>query len=175
MNSRTFLIVVTLSIASGAALADGHPRGKSREQVKAELMAWRSNPVTADGYRFVDGEAGYVYEGASASRRMGSGTSAGSLSREQVRQDLERFRAAPLSADGYSEVGGEVGFVYQGRGQARLPAGVSASGTGPSLVGGLTRGQVLRELKEFQRHPFSDDGLWRYTEGEAGWQPVIPN
>jgi hypothetical protein len=175
MNSRTFLIALTLSIATGAALAHGHPSGKSREQVKAERMEWRSNPVTADGYRFVGGKAGYVYEGATASRGLGCGTSAGSLSLVQVRQDLERFRAAPLTADGYRELGGEVGFVYEGRERARMPAGVSASGTGPSMVGGLTRGQVVRELREFQRHPVSDDGLWRYTEGEAGWQPVLRN
>jgi hypothetical protein len=140
--------------------------------VKAELAAWQSNPVTPDGYRFLGGEVGYVYEGASASYRLGSGT-ARSLSREQVRQDIERFRASPVSADGYREAGGEVGFVSEGQKQARLPAGISASGTGTSIVSGLTRAQVVRELKEFQRHPVSADGLWRYTEGEAGWQPVL--
>jgi hypothetical protein len=174
MNSRTFFIAaVALSIASGAAFADGPLPGKSREQVNAELAAWRSNPVTADGYRFIGGEAGYVYEGASAAGRLGGDTSVASQSRERVRQDIERFRANPVTVDGYREVGGEVGFVYEGRAQARLPAGVSASGTGTGMPSGLTKAQVQRELRDFQRHPVSADGLWRYTGGEAGWQPIL--
>lgn len=43
----------------GAASAPG----LSREQVVQELAAFRRNPVTADGYRFVGGEIGYVFEG----------------------------------------------------------------------------------------------------------------
>lgn len=35
----------------------------SRESVRKELQAFQRNPVTADGYRFVDGEIGYVFVG----------------------------------------------------------------------------------------------------------------
>lgn len=37
--------------------------GVSREQVLQELQAFKRNPVTADGYRFIGGEIGYVFEG----------------------------------------------------------------------------------------------------------------
>lgn len=32
--------------------------GKSRAEVKRELQAWKANPVTADGYREVNGDIG---------------------------------------------------------------------------------------------------------------------
>lgn len=38
----------------------------TRESVRQELQAFLRNPVTADGYRFVNGEIGYVYVGSSA-------------------------------------------------------------------------------------------------------------
>lgn len=37
--------------------------GLSRETVRTELQAFQRNPVTADGYRFVSGEIGYVFVG----------------------------------------------------------------------------------------------------------------
>lgn len=37
----------------------------TRESVRNDLKAFQRHPVTADGYRFVNGEIGYVYVGSS--------------------------------------------------------------------------------------------------------------
>ena len=37
--------------------------GKTREQVKQEAREWRANPVTANGYREVNGDHGWEYVG----------------------------------------------------------------------------------------------------------------
>ena len=37
--------------------------GLTRAQVQADLAAFMKNPVSADGARYVGGEAGWVYEG----------------------------------------------------------------------------------------------------------------
>lgn len=42
--------------------------GVSREQVLQELQAFKRNPVTADGYRFIGGEIGYVFEGRKSAK-----------------------------------------------------------------------------------------------------------
>lgn len=42
----------------------------SRDAVKAQLRRWQDNPVTADGYRQVPGEAGFVYSGTAAAATL---------------------------------------------------------------------------------------------------------
>ena len=41
----------------------------SRDSVRRELQAFQQNPVTADGYRFIGGEIGYVYVGTQTAHR----------------------------------------------------------------------------------------------------------
>lgn len=125
--ARLAIAAAASFIVSGAALAAG--------------------AVSSDGYRFVGGEIGYVYEGTPASSQA---------AREQRRQDDIR------TSDGYRFVGGEAGYVYAG------PAPLLGSGTG-ARIGVLTRAQVQRELMEFKRNPISADGQWRYVGGEQGW------
>lgn len=60
---------------------------KTREQVKQEAREWRANPVTANGYREVNGDHGWEYVGP-------QGT-VSSTTREQVQQDLRAWRADP--------------------------------------------------------------------------------
>lgn len=45
------------------------PSAKSRADVIKELEAWKRNPVTADGWREVGGEAGAVYVGVQGDTR----------------------------------------------------------------------------------------------------------
>ena len=45
--------------------------GLTRDQVRAELEAFRRNPVSADGSRFVGGEAGWEIEGHKIAWRDG--------------------------------------------------------------------------------------------------------
>lgn len=54
------------TIVGGEAGLTTHamPSTVTRAQVRAELEAWRKNPVTADGWREVGGEVGWVYVGA---------------------------------------------------------------------------------------------------------------
>lgn len=49
-----------------------------------------------------------------SSRSMGAASAPG-LSREQVLQELEAFRRNPVTADGYRFIGGEIGWVFEGR------------------------------------------------------------
>lgn len=42
------------------------PGAKSRAEVQAEAAAWKRNPVSADGWRDIGGDAGWVYVGTSA-------------------------------------------------------------------------------------------------------------
>ncbi len=42
----------------------------TREAVKQELRAFQRNPVTADGYRYVGGEIGYVFVGRQAAQEL---------------------------------------------------------------------------------------------------------
>lgn len=42
----------------------------TRESVKQELRAFQRNPVTADGYRYVGGEIGYVFVGRQAAQEL---------------------------------------------------------------------------------------------------------
>lgn len=114
--------------------------------------ALAAGTAASDGYRFVGGEIGYVYEGS---------TAAGQSARGQ-RQGADGLRAGPISGDGYRFVGGEAGYVYVGTTAPGL-----GSGTGARI--GLSRAQVQQELMNFQRTPVSADGQWRYVGGEQGW------
>lgn len=110
--------------------------GVSRAQVLQELQRWERNPVAADGWREVGGEAGWVYVG----RPTGASTAAAPTStvaddgwrevggevgwiyagtrgdtgktRAEVRQELAQWQQHPVTADGWRDVGGEVGYVY---------------------------------------------------------------
>lgn len=42
----------------------------TRESVKQELRAFQRNPVTADGYRYVGGEIGYMFVGRQAAQEL---------------------------------------------------------------------------------------------------------
>ena len=79
----TAVAIVTLPAAfatSGTTVADNErgltthampSSGLTRSQVIAELMAFKKNPVAADGARFVDGEIGWVDQGHSSEWRNG--------------------------------------------------------------------------------------------------------
>lgn len=58
---------------------------------------------------WVGGEVGFV-----------DGPALSTLSREQVRQDLQAFQAAPMAADGARHVGGEIGFVAEQHAYTRV-------------------------------------------------------
>ena len=73
--------------------------GKTRAQVRAELEAFKKNPVAADGARFVGGEAGWVYEGHKFDLRSGRLVHADSidhgaprLSLTMTQQGRDQFR-----------------------------------------------------------------------------------
>lgn len=80
------------------------PSTTSRADVTKELEAWKRNPVSADGYREVGGEIGWIYVGPSEPGRL----------RADVIKELEAWQRNPVTADGYREVGGEIGAVYVG-------------------------------------------------------------
>lgn len=82
--------------------------GKTREQVQRELLAWRANPVTSDGWRQVGGEVGWVFVGVPSR-----------ASRSDVLADLARWQRNPVGADGWMEIGGEGGGFYVGRSDGR--------------------------------------------------------
>lgn len=60
---------------------------KTREQVKQEAREWRANPVTADGYREVNGDHGWEYVGPQGA--------VSNMARQQVQEDLRARRADP--------------------------------------------------------------------------------
>ncbi len=108
------------------------PTVKTRAQVQQELAAWRANPVTADGWRDVGGEAGAVYVG----------TGAGGKSRADVVSDMRQARRNPVGSDGWLNVGGEAGALFVGvhvpdSGTQRMahPSGQACD----RIVGGLSR------------------------------------
>lgn len=158
MSNRTFAAAL-LSIAAMAAtlLAGGEAMGqttqsgklanqsaKTREQVIQELRAWRANPVTADGYREVNGDAGWKYVG---SQTKSTNT------REQVKQEARAWFANPVTLDGYRQVNGDHGWVYVG---PQIPQPTK------------TREQVVQELRAWRANPVTPDG-YREVHGEMGW------
>lgn len=99
------------------------------------------------GSTFVGGEAGFEYHPMPAGK-----------TRAQVQQELAAWRANPVTADGWRQVGGEVGAVYVG-----------------TAASGKSRAEVIREVLEARRNPVGSDG-WRDVGGEAGAIFVgIPN
>jgi hypothetical protein len=78
MKVRLSLIALLSALAVPAMASSGftpgrgeasfktHPMAstKTRDQVKRELEAWKRNPVSADGWREVGGEAGWIFEGS---------------------------------------------------------------------------------------------------------------
>jgi hypothetical protein len=118
MNARLLFVVVAGAVAlpalansgftpgSGESSGSYHamPSSRTAEQVRAELEAWKRNPVTPDGLRQINGEPGWVYVGTGAS----------GMSRAEVRQELAEFRRNPVAADGAVFVGGDIGWVSAG-------------------------------------------------------------
>jgi hypothetical protein len=80
------------------------PAMKSRAEVRKELDMWKRYPVTADGWREVGGEAGWVFVG----------TSGPGKTRAAVIAELIEAKRNPVSVDGWLDVGGEAGAVYVG-------------------------------------------------------------
>lgn len=136
MNARLFAVVASCAVALPAVAGSGFTPGKGEssgsyhwmpstvtvEQVRAELAAWKRNPVTADGLRQVNGDPGWVYVG----------TSATGMTRTQVRQELAEFRRNPVTADGLTFMAGEAGWVEAGIAQ---PTGAIARSTAPVTIG----------------------------------------
>lgn len=75
---------------------------------------------------------------------------------EQVRAELATWQRNPVTADGYIQVRGEIGWVYAG-----------------TVRSDRTRGQVLKELADFKRDGVTADG-WTLMPGELGWTRVAP-
>lgn len=115
--------------ASGAAHA--MPAQKSRADVIGELAAWKRNPVSADGWREVGGQEGWVFVGTTSSR-----------SRAEVQAEAAAARNQFVVVDGWLNVGGEVGAVYVGNSRD-LGTAVAHTNTGlvPQVAGG-TPGRV---------------------------------
>jgi hypothetical protein len=108
------------------------PSAKSRADVIKELEAWKRNPVTADGWREVGGEAGWVFVGTNNPGRT----------RASVIAEMIEARRNPVTADGWLDVGGEVGAVYVGvqDGTRDAAKGGKPSQSGAvSAPGGLSR------------------------------------
>lgn len=94
------------------------PGMKTRAEVLKELQEWRRNPVSADGWREVGGDAGWEYVGT-----------ASTATRAQVIAEMLRARANPVSADGWLDVGGEAGAVFVGVRESMRPDGVRTAGS----------------------------------------------
>lgn len=86
------------------------PSTTTRTEVLRQLAEWRRNPLAADGWREIGGEAGWLLvDGAPTTK-----------SRAQVRRELREWQRNPVSADGWMEVNGEPGWTYMGN-AARRP------------------------------------------------------
>jgi hypothetical protein len=108
------------------------PSAKSRADVIKELEAWKRNPVTANGWREVGGEAGWVFVG----------TNNPSKTRAAVIAETIEARRNPVTADGWLDVGGEAGAVYVGvQGDTRnaANAGKPSEAGAVNVPGGLSR------------------------------------
>ncbi|ODV12963.1 MAG: hypothetical protein ABT20_03045 [Rubrivivax sp. SCN 70-15] len=122
------------TIVGGEAGFQTHamPTVKTRAQVQQELAAWRANPVSADGWRDVGGEAGAVYVGTGASGK----------SRAEVTGEMLQARRNPVGSDGWMNVGGEAGALFVGIPESRTDATRMAGPDGQPChrrVGGLSR------------------------------------
>ncbi|MEW5882332.1 MAG: hypothetical protein AB1761_18070 [Pseudomonadota bacterium] len=94
-----------LDFVGGEAGYRSHPMpsAKTRAEVQRDLERFTSNPVTADGMRFVGGEIGWVPDAAQRP--------AATKTRAEVKEELRDFIANPASEGGWRYVGGEVGWV----------------------------------------------------------------
>lgn len=100
------------------------PAAKTRADVIKEFEEWRRNPVTADGWREVGGDVGWVFVG----------TNRAGKTRAAVIAELFHAKSNPVSADGWLDVGGEAGAVYVGvPGDTRTAANAGM----PSQAGGV--------------------------------------
>lgn len=108
------------------------PSAKTRADVVKDLQAWKRNPVTADGWREVGGDAGWVFVG----------TNLPGKTRAAVIAETMQAKRNPVSSDGWLDVGGEVGAVYVGvQGDTRSAANAekpSRAGA-VSVPGGMSR------------------------------------
>lgn len=109
------------------------PSATTRADVVKELEAWKRNPVTADGWRDVGGEAGWVFVG----------TNNPGKTRASVIAETMEAKRNPVSADGWLDVGGEVGAVYvgvqSGTRNAANAGKPSQAGAPANVPGGLSR------------------------------------
>lgn len=102
------------------------PSIRTAEQVRAELEAWKRNPVTPDGLQQINGDIGWVYVGTGASGKT----------RAQVRQELAEFRRNPVTADGWMFTGGERGWVFVGADRRDGATASSADTTATPVAAG---------------------------------------
>jgi len=108
------------------------PATRTRTDVLIELETWKRNPVTADGWREVGGEAGWMYVG----------TQSRGKTRAAVIEEMFQAQRSPVSPSGWLEVGGEGSAVYVG-----VPDQTSSTATAPAAgptanvraLGGLSR------------------------------------
>lgn len=118
MNARLFTVMVSSAMALPAIADSGFTPGKgessgsyhlmpstrSVEQTKAELAAWQRNPVSADGFRQIRGDPGWIYVGTGRSERT----------RAQVQQEVAEFQRDKVTSDGWTMVTGEIGWAQAG-------------------------------------------------------------
>jgi len=133
-TTTSALATTGTTFVGGEAGFKSHPMPtvKTRAQVQQELAAWRANPVTADGWRDVGGEAGAVYVGTGASGK----------SRAEVVDEMLQARRNPVGSDGWLNVGGEAGAIFVGIPESRQDAPRMARPDGQPchrIVGGLSR------------------------------------
>ena len=108
------------------------PSAKTRADVVKDLQAWKRNPVTADGWREVGGDAGWVFVGTNNSGKT----------RASVIAETIEAKRNPVSVDGWLDVGGEAGAVYVGvQGDTRNAenAGKPSQAGAVNVPGGLSR------------------------------------
>ena len=105
------------------------PSAKSRADVIKELEAWKRNPVTADGWREVGGEAGWVFVG----------TNNPSKTRASVIAETIEAKRNPVSADAGSmsvaKPGRSTSASRATRATLRTPASLPRQAQSTSPVG----------------------------------------
>jgi hypothetical protein len=136
MNARLLFVVVAGAVAlpalansgftpgSGESSGSYHamPSSRTVEQVRAELDAWKRNPVTPDGLLQINGDPGWVYVGTGAS----------GMTRAAVQQELAEFRRNPVATDGVVFVGGEIGWASASDPSSRgVTSGLRRTSTAP--------------------------------------------
>jgi hypothetical protein len=124
MNARFYVIVASCAVALPAVAESGFTPGTGEssgsyhampstitvEQVRAELAQWNRNPVSADGFRQIHGDLGWIYVGTGPSART----------RAQVQQEVAEIRRNPITPEGWTFLSGEAGWVYVGTARSRV-------------------------------------------------------